>query len=259
KFGWLAKALKDSPNEPPLRIYQRWKNAIYEDALRKSDQMHQTFEKGSLAMTLKFDDMIELPESQPKGTYKEDLKCSLGMMKNEVGNTSPQILPSFDEYTPPVTYPKEVEKTLETPMEVEPLDQIKLEDVGLGTCSHDIPLSSREVPSFDEPEPQPQPLPSCPPLDVSLGKERGLEPPIKPHSPDSFRMKVVDPLTIHTPPSPHVASFHPKDVYCYHHPCIDDPEKHYGFKPGLLRQSGSLGVNFLNSEVIFDEKKLGSS
>ncbi|GKB26560.1 hypothetical protein Tco_0865961 [Tanacetum coccineum] len=240
KFSWLAKTLRGSPNEPPLRIYQRWKNVIYEDALRKSDQIHQTFEKSSLAMTCKLDDMIELPKSQPKRTYKEDLECemvmvkmsrcmswlgstdaydepigSLGMMNNEVENTCPQstsqVLPSFEEYTPPVTYLKEVEETLETPMEVEPLEKPKLEDVGL--TNHNISLSSREVLSFDEPEPQPQPLPNCPSLDIILGDERGPKPPIKPHSPDSFRMKGVDNLTIHTPPSPHMASFHPKAVY----------------------------------------------
>ncbi|GJW72222.1 hypothetical protein Tco_0129139 [Tanacetum coccineum] len=77
---------------------------------------------------------------------------------------------------------------------------------------------TREVPSFDEPEPQPQPLPNYPSLDVSLGDKTGPEPPIKPHSPNSFRTKVADSLTIHTPPSPHVASFHPKDMYCYYHP-----------------------------------------
>ncbi|GJV72218.1 hypothetical protein Tco_1492213 [Tanacetum coccineum] len=33
-------------------------------------------------------------------------------------------------------------------------------------------------------------------------------PPIKPKDSGSFRMKVVEPLTIHTPPSPHVAYFH---------------------------------------------------
>ncbi|GJS01633.1 hypothetical protein Tco_0318141 [Tanacetum coccineum] len=49
----------------------------------------------------------------------------------------------------------------------------------------------REVPSFDEPKPQPQPLPNCPSLDVSLGDERSPEPPIKPLSLDSFRMKVI--------------------------------------------------------------------
>nr|GEV45159.1 reverse transcriptase domain-containing protein [Tanacetum cinerariifolium] len=93
------------------------------------------------------------------------------------------------------------------------------------------------------------PLPNCPPLDVSLGDERGPELPIKPHSPDSFRMKVVDNLTIHTPPSPHMASFLYKCVYCYYHPCIDDPKKHYGFNPVILGQSGSIGVDFLNLEV----------
>ncbi|GJV76379.1 protein kinase-like domain, concanavalin A-like lectin/glucanase domain protein [Tanacetum coccineum] len=107
---------------------------------------------------------------------------------------------------------EEVEETLETPVEVEPLDETQLEDLGLNTCNHDIPLSNREVPSFDEPEPQPNPLPNCLSLDVSLGEERGPEPPIKPHSLDSFRMKEVDSLTINTPPSPHVASSHPKDT-----------------------------------------------
>ncbi|GJU07532.1 hypothetical protein Tco_1123962 [Tanacetum coccineum] len=141
-------------------------------------------------------------------------------------------------------------------MEVEPLDKTQLEDLGLNTCNHDIPLSSREVPSFDEPKTQPHPLHNFPSLDVSLGDERGPEPPIKPLSPDSFRMKVVDLLTIHTPPSPHLASFHPKDTYCYYHPCIDDPKKHYGFKPGLLGQSGSLGVDFLKLEMIEEDLEL---
>nr|GEY69987.1 hypothetical protein [Tanacetum cinerariifolium] len=127
------------------------------------------------------------PKSQPKKTCKEDLECemvmvkmprcmsfidftnaydkpigSLGMINNEVGNPSPQstpqVLPSFEEYTPPVTYPEEVDATLGTPIEEESLDQTKLEDVGL--TNHNISLSSREVPSFDEQEPQPQPLPS---------------------------------------------------------------------------------------------------
>ncbi|GJZ50272.1 hypothetical protein Tco_0604462 [Tanacetum coccineum] len=139
-------------------------------------------------------------------------------------------------------------------MEEEPLDQTKLEDVGL--TNHNIPLSSREIPNFDEPEPQPQPLPSFPSLDISLG--RGPEPPIKPPSPDSFRMKEVDHLTNHTPPSPHVASFYPKDVYCYYHPCAEDPKKHYGFKPGLLGHSGSLGVDFSNFGMIEDDWRLES-
>ncbi|GKC01802.1 hypothetical protein Tco_0987938, partial [Tanacetum coccineum] len=64
-----------------------------------------------------------------------------------------------------MTYQEEVEETLGTPIEVEPLDETQLEDLGLNTCNHDIPLSSREVPSFDEPERQPQPLPNSPPLD----------------------------------------------------------------------------------------------
>ncbi|GJS09312.1 hypothetical protein Tco_0366108 [Tanacetum coccineum] len=156
---------------------------------------------------------------------------ALDKVENSDPQSTPQVLPSFEEYTPPVTCPEEVEETLGTPVKVKPLDETQLEDLGLDTCNHDIPLSNREVPSFDESEPQPNPLLNCLSLDVSLGEERGPEPPIKPHSLDSFRMKEVDSLTINTPPSPHVASSHPKDTYCYYRPCIDDPKKHYGFKP----------------------------
>ncbi|GJX13458.1 ribonuclease H-like domain-containing protein [Tanacetum coccineum] len=167
--------------------------------------------------------------------YDEPLG-DLDMMEDKVENQSPQttlyFLLSF---------------------EVEPLDKTQLEDLGLNTCNNDIPLSSREVPSFDEPEPQPKPLANCPTLDVSLGDERGPQPPIKPHSPDSFRMKVVEPLTIHTPPLPHVASFYLKNMYCYYRPCVDDSKKHYGFKPGLLGQIGSLGVDFSKVEMIEDD------
>ncbi|GJV40563.1 hypothetical protein Tco_1419003 [Tanacetum coccineum] len=164
---------------------------------------------------------------------------------------TPRYMQWLDTYDEPIaTYLEEVEKTIGTLREDETLDQTKLEDVGLDTCNHDIPLSSKEILSVDEPKPQPKPLPNCPPLDISLGDKRGPKPPIKPHSLDSFRMKVIDPLTIHTPLSPHVASFHPKDIYCYYHPYVDDHKKHYGFKPGLLGQNGSLGVDFSNLEVI---------
>ncbi|GJY80689.1 hypothetical protein Tco_0493440 [Tanacetum coccineum] len=177
-----------------------------------------------------------------------------GIAWDKVENPDPQVFPSFEEYAPPVTYPKEVEETIRTPIEVEPLEETQLEDFGLNTYDHDIPLSNREVPSFDEPEPQP----NCPSLDVSLGEERGPGPPIKPHIPDSFKMKEVDHLTNYTPPLPHVASFHPKDTSCYYHPCIGDPKKPYGIKSGLLGQSGSLGVDFLNMEMIENDWELES-
>ncbi|GKD88923.1 hypothetical protein Tco_1364430, partial [Tanacetum coccineum] len=137
-----------------------------------------------------------------------------------------------------MTYPKEVEETIGVPVEVERLDHTKLEDLGLNTCIHGVFLSSREFLCVDESEPQL--LPNFLPLDVNLGDKRGTNPPIKPHSPDSFRMKVVDNLTILTPPLPHVASFYPKELYFYYRPCIDDPKKHYGFKLGLFEHNGSL-------------------
>nr|GEW87082.1 hypothetical protein [Tanacetum cinerariifolium] len=43
-------------------------------------------------------------------------------------------------------------------------------------------------------------------------------PPIKPKDPGSFWMKVVEPLTIHTPPSPHVAYLHQNGAYRYYRP-----------------------------------------
>ncbi|GJV09962.1 hypothetical protein Tco_1351503 [Tanacetum coccineum] len=194
----------------------------------------------------------------PNRPYDEHVD-SLSMMDNEAGVTSPesttQTLPSFEEYTPPVTYPEEVEKTLGTSIEVEPLNETKLEEEGLN-CNHNTPLSPREVPSFDGLKPQP--LLNSPSLDVSLGDVIGPEPPIKPHSPDSSRMKVLDYLTTQTPPSPHVVSFHPKDTYCYYHPCIGGPKKHYGFKLGLLGESGSLGVDFSKLEMIEDDLELES-
>ncbi|GKD83169.1 hypothetical protein Tco_1350008 [Tanacetum coccineum] len=114
---------------------------------------------------------------------------------------------------------KEVEKTLGTPIEVEPLNETKLEEVGLN-CNHNTPLSSREVPSFDGPEPQP--LLNSPSLDVSLGDVIGPEPPIKPHSLDSSRMRIVDYLTTQTPPSPHVENSRPKGMYSYCNPEMFD-------------------------------------
>nr|GEW94695.1 ribonuclease H-like domain-containing protein [Tanacetum cinerariifolium] len=183
------------------------------------------------------DDMVRVQVPRCIGwlNYNEHVD-SLSMMDNEVGVTSPgstiQTLSSFEEYTPPVTYPEEVKKILGTPIEVEPLNETKLQEVGLN-CNHNTPFSSREVPSFDKPKPQPQHLPNFSPLDTSLRTKRGLKPSIKPQSPNSFRMNVLDNLTIHTPPSYLEASFYLRDLYCYYRLCINDPKKHYGFKPGF--------------------------
>ncbi|GJT16144.1 hypothetical protein Tco_0874850 [Tanacetum coccineum] len=111
-------------------------------------------------------------------------------VNNPCPQSNPQVLPSFEIYTPPVTHPKEVEETVGIPIEVEPLDHTKLEDLGLNTCSHDLFPSSREFPSVDEPEPQH--LPNLLFLNVNLGGKRGTNPPINSYSPGSFRMKVTD-------------------------------------------------------------------
>ncbi|GJY06241.1 hypothetical protein Tco_0373295 [Tanacetum coccineum] len=66
-------------------------------------------------------------------------------VENPDPQSTPQVFPSFEEYTPPVTYPEEVEETIRTLIEVEPLDETQLKDLGLNTYDHDIPLSNREV------------------------------------------------------------------------------------------------------------------
>lgn len=118
---------------------------------------------------------------------------------DEVNNirslSPPQVLPSFEAHIPPVTYPEEVEETIGAPIEVEPLDQAQLENIGFNTYSDDLFFSSKEVPNFDEPEPQPKPLPKLPSLDVNFGIEIGSDPPINPCSPGSHRIKVVDSKT----------------------------------------------------------------
>jgi hypothetical protein len=156
--------------------------------------------------------------------------------KDEVNNTKsiPQLPPSLEEYTPPVTYPEEVEETIGIPIEVEPLNQTQLEDIGLNTYNDNLTLSSREVPSFDEPKPQPKPLPNILSLDENLGIEIGSDPPIKPYSPGSLRIKVEDFKPCRE--EANIGVDH--NLTCLHHPFKIDHKKHYGFKPGLLGQDG---------------------
>ncbi|GJS74706.1 hypothetical protein Tco_0707547 [Tanacetum coccineum] len=146
-------------------FYDSWTR--FKDIIRKFPNHDLT--KGDLR---KFSDIgawVQVPRCMAWLDYDEHVD-SLSTMDNEVGVTSPesttQTLSLFKEYTPPVTYPKEVENTLGTPIEVEPLNETELEEVGLN-CNHNTPFSSREVPSFDGPEPQL--LPNISPLDVNLG------------------------------------------------------------------------------------------
>jgi hypothetical protein len=182
---------------------------------------------------------------------------NLDKMEDEVDKISPlsapQVLPSFEAYTPPMTYPEEVEETIGTPIEVEPLDQAQLENKGFNTCSDDLSSSSKEVPSFDEPEPQPNPLPNLPSLDESLGIEKGPDPPIKPYSSGSFTLQVVDPKPCREEADIGVNY----DLTYLHHPFMIDHKKHYGFKPGLLGQDGFPTRSL--SKLIEDDPFLGEN
>ncbi|GKA69844.1 hypothetical protein Tco_0775908 [Tanacetum coccineum] len=194
-----------------------------------------------------------------------DKKCNIptSVISNEtIANLNAQI--RFREYMVMVTstrnthrlvtYPEEVEKTLGTLIEVESYNKTKLEEVGL-KYNHNTPFSSREVPSFDGPEPQP--LLNSPSLDVSLGDVIGPEPPIKPHSPDSSRIKIVDYLTTQTPPSSLMANSHPKGEELSYSICPNKVREVRIARSNNTVKSIPVNNKFLN--VIFDKKKLGSS
>ncbi|GJY29554.1 hypothetical protein Tco_0405321 [Tanacetum coccineum] len=231
--------------------------------------------------------MYSIAKSQPKRTYNEDLECEIvmvkmpkcmawlddkpiGDMEDKVDNPSPQSTPqvllSIEVYTPPVTHPGEVEETIGILMEVGPSDHMKLEDLGLNTNTRDIFLSSKGFPSVDEPEPQL--LPNFSLLDVNLGDKRGTDPPINPYSPGSFRMKEITNGNLRT------RIFEEKKKNS-----LQTLETASGLiltqSPGLPQENlifnsvSWIGMNrkaylledkqIPSVEVIFDEKKLGSS
>nr|GEU91460.1 hypothetical protein [Tanacetum cinerariifolium] len=193
-----------------------------------------------LLVTLRLKERIKENESKPQ------------KIKKITRHPDTEDLKPLNDHKFSETLTKEI---IGTPLEVEPLNETKLEEVGLN-CNHNTPLSSREVLSFDGSEPQP--LLNNPSLYVSLGDVIGLKPPIKPYSLNSSKMKVVDYLTTQTPPSPYAESSHPKGVYSYYNPGIDDPKRHYGFKPGLLGKSVSLSVDISIWEMFDDDWGLES-
>ncbi|GKF58737.1 hypothetical protein Tco_0172274, partial [Tanacetum coccineum] len=76
------------------------------------------------------DDMVkvQVPRCMAWLDYDEHVD-NLSTMDNEVGVTNPEsTTQTLLECTPLVTYPEEVEKTLGTPIEVEPLNETKLEE-----------------------------------------------------------------------------------------------------------------------------------
>ena len=73
--------------------------------------------------SLSGDDYLGIPVwMSPKAIVQNKHIGNLDKMKDEVNNISspstPQILPSFEAHTPPVTYPEVVEVTIGIPMEV---------------------------------------------------------------------------------------------------------------------------------------------
>ncbi|GJT55340.1 hypothetical protein Tco_0990394 [Tanacetum coccineum] len=80
--------------------------------------------------------MVKMPKCM--AWLDDELIGDLDTMEDKVDNPSPQctpqVLPSIELYTPLVTQ----EETIGILVEVEPLDYMKLEDLGFNTNTHDI-------------------------------------------------------------------------------------------------------------------------
>ncbi|GJZ78732.1 hypothetical protein Tco_0643569 [Tanacetum coccineum] len=78
--------------------------------------------KNTLALKHKLDELIESLKSLPKEINEEDLAKHEYREQQDLdfknANFKSQAPPSFDVYTPPVTYLEEVEETIEISMEV---------------------------------------------------------------------------------------------------------------------------------------------
>nr|GEV22473.1 putative reverse transcriptase domain-containing protein [Tanacetum cinerariifolium] len=187
-----------------LKVVEKLKDKIRAEESRVKKIKKIT--RNSKKEDLKPSSNLKFPETLAKSTYSHVLdfispKSLYVKYVRIIFPSLPLVMESTFAFKP-----DEVEKIIGISIEVEPLDKTQLEDLGLNTCNHDIPLSSKEILSFDELEPQPRPFLSFPSLEVDLQEERDHELPIKPPSPDSFRMKEVDHLTIRKPPSSLVVS-----------------------------------------------------
>nr|GEV46152.1 hypothetical protein [Tanacetum cinerariifolium] len=256
-FGMTSNTMYQLPLEPSRQ--EQFEDLVMnfildqEERIKKLKNCMQDitdeFMEFSSEVTLRLKERIKENESKPQKIKKitrypntEDLKLLNDhkfseTLRKEVPSHTPKIASSKSLYVKHVrtvfpSPPLIRESTFgfkpdyRDPDRGRTLERNKTEEVGLN-CNHNTPLSSREVPSFDGSEPQP--LLNNPSLDVSLGDITGPEPPIKPHSLDSSRMKNVD-----------------------------DPKRHYGFKPGLLGKHVSLGVDISNWEMVDDDWGLES-
>ncbi|GJU99493.1 hypothetical protein Tco_1328764 [Tanacetum coccineum] len=121
------------------------------DGVRRFSNSVRTYGYSSVEGDLrKFSDIgawVQVPRCMAWLDYDEHVD-SLSTMDNKVGVTSPesttQTLPSFEEYTPPMTYPKEVEKTLGTLIE-------EMYDDDWGLESKEVFPLRKELCLFDRP------------------------------------------------------------------------------------------------------------
>nr|GEY08984.1 MAK10-like protein [Tanacetum cinerariifolium] len=173
-FGMASNTVYQLPSEPSRQ--EEFENLVMNFILDQEEKVKQLkeymgviesdFMQLSLEVVGKLNKEIRMEKNRVKKIEKVTRNNQNIKSRHDPDpQSTPQVHPSCEENTPPMTYPDEVEEIIEILIEVEHLNETPLEDLGLNTCNYDIPLSSREIPNFDEPEPQPQPLPNYPPLD----------------------------------------------------------------------------------------------
>ncbi|GJZ18272.1 zinc finger, CCHC-type containing protein, partial [Tanacetum coccineum] len=127
-FGMKSNTVYQLPSEPSRQ--EEFENLITNFILDQEEKVRQLEEY----MCVIGSDFMQL-SSDVVEKLKEEIRVKKNkftkIKKTMSPQSTPQDLPPFEEYTPLVTYPEEVGKTLGTPIEVEPLNETKLEEVGL--------------------------------------------------------------------------------------------------------------------------------
>ncbi|GJW82202.1 hypothetical protein Tco_0146177 [Tanacetum coccineum] len=176
-YGYSSVGRFDVFFRNQLLVFQQHQDeSLYDSWTRFKDIIQKVPNHGLTEGDLrKFSDIGAWYAIEDYAKYDKNYSNPISAISDEtIANLNAQIVRDdmVREYTPPVTYPEEVEKTLGIPVELEPLNETKLEEVGLH-FNHNTPFSSREVPSFDGPEPQP--LFNSPSLDGMFDNDWGLE------------------------------------------------------------------------------------
>ncbi|GKB77839.1 hypothetical protein Tco_0944734 [Tanacetum coccineum] len=184
----------NAPNEPspmidPFEQPPCLGSNIFNEALRKSDQVYQNLMENSLALNHKLDELIESLKSLTMEINEEDFAKHKYHEQQDLERQQ-------QEHSDQISEKDAYELDHEFEMAREGFEILRF-TLGLASKSHDKYIDDLDnmeneenpIPSVDKSEPRP--LPNFSPLDVNLGDKRGTDPPNNPYSPGSFRMKVI--------------------------------------------------------------------